>query len=202
MSMRTGDGVVRLGERTVATSSVDAGGRRRVEVDDGVLSLDERIGERFDDGSIRAVALRLVDTSDVVVASARGERRGDRVDWTVELPLGELRLRQLLHAVPSRRTVLDHEGRAWRIRADVDAPSWTVELPDRAGTIDAVFVTWFACHLDAVGLERCYGSGDGPALTGSDTATRAVRGDARWVPVGSPAARPDVPTASGGGIDL
>jgi hypothetical protein len=170
-----------------------------VEVEDGTLSLEEQIAGRFDDGSIRAVALRLVDTSDVVVASARGEQLGDRVDWTLELPLGELRLRQLLHAVPSRRTVLDHEGRAWRIRADMDAPSWTAELPERAGAIDAVFVTWFACHLDAVGVERCYGPDDGPVLTGSDTATRVVGGDARWMPVGSPAVRPEVPTASSGG---
>jgi hypothetical protein len=67
--------------------------------------------------------------------------------------------------------------------------------------LDAVFVTWFACHLDAVGLERCYGADAGPALTASDGTTRRG-GDARWLPVGAPGARPGVPMASDSGIDL
>ncbi|MCD2197587.1 hypothetical protein LQ327_29875 [Actinomycetospora endophytica] len=197
MSLRTGDGVVRLGDRIVATSSVDATGRRRMVLDDATLSVDEQILERAGDRSITAVALRLVDEADVVMASARGDRRGDRVDWTIDVPLGELRLRQLLSAVPSRRTLLDDDGCAWRIRGDADAPSWSAELPERAGAIDAVVVTWLACHLDAVGLERCYGAGDGPALT-----AYRFGGDASRRPVGNPGVRPEVPTASGGGIDL
>ena len=79
MSVRTGDGVVQLGDRVVAVSSVDAAGRRRMEVDDGLLCLDERVLERDVDG-IRAVAVRLVDAAGVAVASARCDRRGDRVD--------------------------------------------------------------------------------------------------------------------------
>jgi hypothetical protein len=43
-----------------------------------------------------------------------------------------------------------------------------------------------------VGLEYCYGSGDGPAH----------RNDGRWLPVGEPGTRPGVPMASGQGVEL
>jgi hypothetical protein len=72
MSLRTGDGVVRLADRTVATSSSDAGGRRRVEVDEGTLRLEERIEERDSAGNVGVVALRLVDEADVVGPSPPG----------------------------------------------------------------------------------------------------------------------------------
>jgi hypothetical protein len=199
MSLRSGDGVVHLADRVVGTSSVDSRDRRRVEVDAGVLSLEERVLDRADDGAISRVEVRLVDDAGVVLASAEGDRRGGRVDWSLHLPLGVLRLRQRLEAVPSRRTVLDAGGRAWRVRAEADAPSWSADLPEHAGVADAVFVTWFACHLDAVGLERCYGVGSGPAVHAADGG-RTV--GTSWKAVGTPGVRPGVPTASGGGFDL
>ncbi|NMO92328.1 hypothetical protein [Actinomycetospora sp. TBRC 11914] len=202
MSLAGGDGVVRFGDRVVATSSVDERGRRRVELDAGVFSLEERVLSRTADGDVHLLAVRMVGDDDLVVASAYGERRGGRVDWTLDLPLGELRLRQQLAAVPSRRTVLDGAGRAWRIRADVDALSWTAELPGHAGDVDAVFVTWFAGHLDTVGLEQCYGAVGGPALTASDDPTRRLAAPTRWRPVGAPGTRPAVPTASGSGFEI
>jgi hypothetical protein len=204
MSLRSGDGVVHLGGAVVGTSTADDEDRRTVETDVGELVLEERVLAGAEDGGVRTVAVRLVVAGeDTALASARGERRGDRVDWTLELPLGELRLRQALEAVPSRRTLLDADGRAWRIRADVDAPAWSAELPGRADALDAVFVTWLACHLDAVGLARCYhlGFGSGPALTVPDGRGVPVNGTP-WRRVGTPGARPEVPMASAQTIDI
>jgi hypothetical protein len=201
MSLASGDGVVSLGDRVVGTSRVDERGRRRVELDGGVVSLEERVLARSADGAVHLLTVRLVG-DDGVVASASGERRGGRVDWMLDLPLGELRLRQQLAAVPSRRTILDAEGRAWRIRSRLDDLSWTADLPEHAGEVDAVFVTWFAAHLDTVGLEQCYGPGGGPALTASDDPRRPHGGPTRWRPVGASGTRPDVPTASGSGFEI
>ncbi|MDL5155254.1 hypothetical protein [Actinomycetospora termitidis] len=195
-------GAVRLAGCGVADTD-QRRGRRVVRHERRTFALEESVLGRTGDGTVETVALRLAEETGGVAATARGERRGDLVDWTLDLPLGELRLRQRLHAVPSRRTLLDRWGRAWRVRADADATYWDAELPTDAGPVDAVMVTWFLCHLDAVGLDRCYRpeEGSGPARTAADGTARHG-GDARWVPVGAPACRPDIPKAEGGGVDF
>ncbi|WP_018330728.1 hypothetical protein [Actinomycetospora chiangmaiensis] len=195
-------GTVRLAGGGVAETHLRRD--RRVVVQGGrTLSLEESVLARTDQGTIDGLALRLVEDGGDILATARGERRGDLVDWTLHVPLGELRLRQRLHAVPGRRTLLDRWGRAWRVRADADALHWTAELPVEADAVDAVMVSWFLCHLDAVGLDRCYrpALGSGPAATASDGAARPD-GDARWLPVGSPGRRPDVPMAQSSGVEF
>ncbi|MEJ2871719.1 hypothetical protein WCD74_28440 [Actinomycetospora sp. OC33-EN08] len=195
-------GAVRLAGGGVADTN-QRRGRRVVRHERRTFTLEESVLARTGDGTISTVALRLAEEAGSVVASARGERRGDLVDWTLDLPLGALRLRQRLHAVPSRRTLLDRWGRAWRVRADADAMHWSAELPPEAGAVDAVMVTWFLVHLDAVGLDRCYRpeEGSGPAVTAADGAARPG-GDGRWQPVGAPGCRPDIPKAEGGGGDF
>ena len=202
-------GAVRLAGRTVGTFAWERRSRRRVvHVADRTLALQERVTRRDAEGAISLVELRLVDVGRAagdgdVVATARGDRRGDATDWTLGLGVGELRLRQRLRAVPGRRTLLDVWGRAWRVDADADARHWTAELPADAGAVDAAFVASFLCHLDAVGLDRCYRPtvGTGPAVTATDGVARRG-GDSSWQSVGTPGTRPDVPRADGGGIDL
>jgi hypothetical protein len=194
-------GVFRRGGAVVATVTRAPRGVRRVaRVGDRHLGLDEAVLTTVPQGEVREVALRLVDVADGTVhATASGHRAGDLVDWTLELPLGELRLRQRLHAVPSRRTALDRWGRAWRLRGNVVRGRWTAVLPTAAGPVDVVAVTWIAAHLDAVGMDRCHGDRSGGPARRAQPGFDAAAPE--WVAVGSvPGARPSMPT--GDVIDL
>ncbi len=63
---------MRLADAVVGTSSVASRDRRGVEADAVVLSLEERVHDRADDGAISRVEVRLADDAGLVLASAEG----------------------------------------------------------------------------------------------------------------------------------
>jgi hypothetical protein len=164
--------------------------------DGQVVHLQERV-EILYDGRRGELALRLADAAGSSAVEMHGERRGDQVDWTVPPTDGdpgpELRLRQRLAAVPSRRTLLGHDGRAWLVRADHEANRWSGTLPSGTSPVRAAAVLWLCAHLDRVGVARSYPpSAVPPGLVTADGNLTAHRSRV-WVPVGAPLRRPSPP---------
>lgn len=124
-------------------------------------------------------AVRLVGPTGAVVVPVPGARRGDLVDWTFPGE-PELRLRQRRASVPTRRTLLAADGRAWVVRADHAANRWCGDLPPGTDPRRAALVLWTCAHLDRVGVEHAYPR-TGPVTTD------------RWVRAGGPVRRPGRP---------
>ncbi|MDL5159724.1 hypothetical protein [Actinomycetospora termitidis] len=164
------------------------------------LTLQMQVVRVSDDGATE-LTVRLASGDRAARAEARGERRQAWVDWTFPPldgdPGPELRLRQRLHAVPTRRTLTGDDGSTWLVRADHVANRWVGELPLGTTALRAALVLWTCAFLDQVGVSHCYPEKSRLPILASYPAPWALRAPpGRWYQVGSPVRRPEPRTSS------
>jgi len=182
------------GSRSGRKKRRSSGGPRRVLRVDGVEYELYRRGGRRPEVFLRA--------EDGTVARARGYAHRRLRDWEFEAGERLFRLRLDVRRNPPRRTLLDDEGRAWRVTHTKG--SVELQLPDEMKRIGAAAVAVLLHDVDvrarelATRLQVAKGDGEGGAdLTdtwGSDSGSDGSSGGSDGSPGGSDG-------ASGGGSD-